>query len=43
MMGAVAVLLGAMKMVSVVKAVFIDHLTLGCACVGDKTKRPSAW
>jgi hypothetical protein len=39
-MGAVAVLLGAMGMVSVGKAVFIDHLALNCACVGGNSKTP---
>jgi glutaredoxin len=38
--GAVAVLLGAMGMVSVGKAVFIDHLALNCACVGGNSKTP---
>jgi len=38
--GAVAVLLGAMGMVSVGKAVFIDRLALNCACVGGNTKTP---
>jgi glutaredoxin len=38
--GAVAVWLGAMGMVSVGKAVFIDHLALNCACVGGNSKTP---
>ncbi|MCT0216464.1 hypothetical protein KQ298_09020 [Synechococcus sp. CS-1330] len=38
--GAVAVLLGAMGMVSVGKAVFIDQLALNCACVGGNSKTP---
>jgi glutaredoxin len=38
--GAVAVWLGAMGMVSAGKAVFIDHLTLNCACVGGNSKTP---
>jgi glutaredoxin len=38
--GAVAVLLGALGMVSVGKAVFIDHLALNCACVGGNAKTP---
>ena len=40
LLGAVAVLLGAMGMVSVGKAVFIDHLALNCACVGGNSKTP---
>ena len=40
LVGAVAVWLGAMGMVSVGKAVFIDHLALNCACVGGKSKTP---
>jgi glutaredoxin len=40
LVGAVAVLLGAMGMVSVAKAVFIDHLALNCACVGGNAKTP---
>lgn len=39
-LGAVAVLLGAMGMVSVGKAVFIDHLALNCACVGGNSRTP---
>jgi glutaredoxin len=38
--GVVAVLLGVMGMVSVGKAVFIDHLALNCACVGGNSKTP---
>jgi hypothetical protein len=40
LVGAVAVLLGAMGMVSVGKAVFLDHLALNCACVGGNSKTP---
>jgi hypothetical protein len=40
LVGAVAVLLGGMGMVSVGKAVFIDHLALNCACVGGNTRTP---
>jgi glutaredoxin len=40
LVGAVAVLLGAMGTVSVGKAVFIDHLALNCACVGGNSKTP---
>ncbi|MFM7286869.1 MAG: MauE/DoxX family redox-associated membrane protein, partial [Cyanobium sp.] len=40
LLGAVAVLLGAMGMVSVGKAVFIDHLALDCACVGGNSRTP---
>ena len=40
LVGAVAVLLGAVGMVSVGKAVFIDHLALNCACVGGNSKTP---
>jgi hypothetical protein len=40
LVGAVAVVLGAMGMVSVGKAVFIDHLALNCACVGGNSKTP---
>ena len=40
LVGTVAVLLGAMGMVSVGKAVFIDHLALNCACVGGNSKTP---
>jgi glutaredoxin len=38
--GAMAVLLGAMGMVSVGKAVFIDRLALNCACVGGNSRTP---
>lgn len=40
LVGAVAVLLGAMGMISVGKAVFLDHLALNCACVGGNSKTP---
>lgn len=40
LVGAVAIGLGAMGMVSVGKAVFIDHLALNCACVGGNAKTP---
>ena len=40
LVGAVAVGLGTMGMVSVGKAVFIDHLALNCACVGGNSKTP---
>jgi glutaredoxin len=40
LVGAVAVWLGAMGMVSVGKAVVIDHLALNCACVGGNSKTP---
>ena len=40
LVGAVAVALGAMGMVSVGKAVFIDHLALNCACVGGNSRTP---
>ena len=40
LVGAVAVWFGAMGMVSVGKAVFIDHLALNCACVGGNAKTP---
>ena len=33
-------LLGAVGMASVGKAVFIDHLALNCACVGGNSKTP---
>jgi hypothetical protein len=35
-----ALWLGAMGMVSVAKAVFIDHLALNCSCVGGDSKTP---
>ena len=38
--GAVAAWLGGMGMVSVGKAVFIDHLALNCACVGGNSRTP---
>ncbi len=38
--GASALLLGAMGMLSVGKAVFIDKLALNCACVGGNAKVP---
>ncbi|MEB3104364.1 MAG: MauE/DoxX family redox-associated membrane protein [Cyanobacteriota bacterium] len=40
LLGAMAVLLSAMGMVSVGKAVFIDQLALNCACVGGNSKTP---
>jgi hypothetical protein len=40
LVGAMALWLGAMGMVSVAKAVFIDHLALNCACVGGDSKTP---
>ncbi|MGB5135730.1 MAG: glutaredoxin [Prochlorococcaceae cyanobacterium] len=40
LIGATAILLGAMGMVSVGKAVFIDRLALNCACVGGNSKAP---
>ncbi|MEB3166576.1 MAG: MauE/DoxX family redox-associated membrane protein [Cyanobacteriota bacterium] len=40
LVGAVAAALGAMGMVSVGKAVFIDHLALNCACVGGHSRTP---
>ncbi|MEB3321184.1 MAG: MauE/DoxX family redox-associated membrane protein [Cyanobium sp.] len=40
LVGAVAVWLGAMGMVSVGKAVFLDHLALNCACVGGNSRTP---
>jgi glutaredoxin len=38
--GALAVLLGAVGMVSVGKAVFVDRLALNCACVGGSARVP---
>jgi glutaredoxin len=38
--GATAIALGLMGLVSVGKAVFIDRLALNCACVGGNTKTP---
>jgi glutaredoxin len=40
LVGAVAVWLGVMGLVSVGKALFIDHLALNCACVGGNSKTP---
>ena len=40
LVGAVAVLLGGMGMLTVGKAVFIGHLALNCACVGGNTRTP---
>jgi glutaredoxin len=40
LIGATALLLGAMGMVSVGKAVFVDKLALNCACVGGNAKVP---
>jgi glutaredoxin len=40
LVGAMAVWLGAMGMVSVGKAVLIDHLALNCACVGGNSRTP---
>jgi glutaredoxin len=40
LVGAVAVWLGAMGMVSVGKAVFLDRLALNCACVGGNSRTP---
>ena len=40
LVGALAVGLGAMGMLSVGKAVFVDHLALNCACVGGNAKTP---
>lgn len=40
LIGATALLLGAMGMVSVGKAVFLDKLALNCACVGGNAKVP---
>lgn len=40
LVGMVAVWLGAMGMVSVGKAVFVDHLALNCACVGGNSRTP---
>jgi glutaredoxin len=40
LIGATGLLLGAMGMVSVGKAVFIDKLALNCACVGGNAKVP---
>jgi glutaredoxin len=40
LVGTMAVWLGAMGMVSVGKAVFIDRLALNCACVGGNSRTP---
>ena len=40
LIGATALLLGAMGMLSVGKAVFVDKLALNCACVGGNAKVP---
>ena len=40
LIGGLALLLGAMGMVSVGKAVFVDRLALNCACVGGNSKTP---
>ena len=40
LVGAVAVWLGSMGMVSVGKAVFVDRLALNCACVGGNSRTP---
>jgi glutaredoxin len=40
LVGASALSLGAMGMLSVGKAVFVDHLALNCACVGGNSKTP---
>jgi glutaredoxin len=40
LVGATAVVLGGMGMVSVGKAVFIDRLALNCACVGGNSRTP---
>jgi glutaredoxin len=40
LVGAIAAWLGAMGMVSVGKAVLIDHLALNCACVGGNSTTP---
>ena len=40
LIGATALLLGLMGMVSVGKAVFVDKLALNCACVGGNAKVP---
>lgn len=40
LIGVAAIVLGAMGIVSVGKAVFIDHLALNCACVGGNSKAP---
>ncbi|MEB3319758.1 MAG: hypothetical protein VKI63_02315 [Cyanobium sp.] len=40
LVGARAVGLGAVGMVSVGKAVFVDHLALNCTCVGGNSRTP---
>ncbi|MFM9088040.1 MAG: MauE/DoxX family redox-associated membrane protein, partial [Cyanobium sp.] len=40
LVGALAAGLGVMGMVSVGKAVFLDHLALNCACVGGNSTTP---
>lgn len=40
LIGGLALLLGALGMASVGKAVFVDHLALNCACVGGNSKTP---
>ena len=40
LIGWTALVLGVMSMVSVGKAVFVDHLALNCACVGINSRTP---
>ena len=40
LLGTLALLLGVLGMVSVGKAVFLDHLALNCACVGGNSRVP---
>ena len=40
LIGATALLLGLMGMLSVGKAVFVDRLALNCACVGGNARVP---
>lgn len=40
LVGVTALVLGVMGMVSVGKAVFVDHLALNCACVGGNSRTP---
>jgi hypothetical protein len=40
LVGVTAMVLGVMGMVSVGKAVFVDHLALNCACVGGNSRTP---
>jgi hypothetical protein len=40
LIGAMVLLLGAMGMMSVGKAVFVDKLALNCACVGGNARVP---